>query len=119
MVAQAVCERPAAAPAPPPVADAPVDEASDVDAAEEHVPVPGGTNMTYGKLRYKSSHMFGIRQKLLGKQQIFTVGGKRCGLSKEELNVIADRAIAKLESESTPEEAAKIWAKQEVDKMIH
>ena len=84
----------------------------EVEPAEEVAGIP--PSMTYSKLWYKNNNAFGIRQKIMGKTQIFTVGGKGVKQSKTELAAIADRVIKMMEEESVPEDAGKEWAKSQV-----
>ena len=73
-----------------------------------------GMSMTYCKLWYKNSNAFGIRQKILGKKQIFSIGGGEGKISKVRLAAIADRVIAMMEKDGVTEEAGKEWAKAQL-----
>lgn len=96
---------------PKPPAEEATEEAEDLEVAgEELAPV----EKKYCKLWYKNGHAFGIRQKFGSKTQVFTVGGNSCGKTKEELAVIAEEAIAMLESGDKSEEQVKIIAKDKV-----
>ena len=65
----------------------------------------------YGKMWYKNSHAYGIRQRFLAKKQVFTVA---CWTWKQsDLEKIADEAISKLER-GEGEEVVKAWVKSTV-----
>ena len=84
----------------------------EVEPAEEVAGTP--PSMTYSKLWYKNNNAFGIRQKIMGKTQTFTLGGKGVKQSKTELAAIADRVLKMMEEESVSEDAGKEWAKSQV-----
>jgi hypothetical protein len=65
---------------------------------------------TYGKMWYKNSNAFGIRQQYLAKRQIFTVQNSEW--TKEQLTLVADKAIKMLE-EGESEDVVKTWSRQE------
>ncbi len=72
----------------------------------------------YRKLWYKTACTVGFRRikpepgQAYGKQ-IFTIGGKRCGKSEEELKQLGDLVLEKLHTGSTEEEA-ETWGKAQV-----
>ncbi len=68
----------------------------------------------YCHMYYKANNSMGIRQKLLGKRQVFSFGGKHCGKNREELLAIAEAVIAKLESGELSEQHARGWARAKV-----
>jgi hypothetical protein len=82
--------------------------------AQEEAPAPGPLQRSYRKMWYAAAHGWGVRQRFLGQRQVFLVGGKKCGLGKEELAAVADAAIERRTAEGLPEGAAKEWAQTRV-----
>ena len=57
---------------------------------------PPGVIMEYDLLYYKNNNSVGVRQKYLGKRQLFSWGGKNCNKDREELMAIGKHVIDKL-----------------------
>ena len=87
------------------------DEEEDEEAEAEAAELP---RQEYTKMWYKAHHCIGIRQRLLGKKQIASVGGKTCGKSRKELEDIADKCIAKLEGGEMCEKDGKTWLRDQI-----
>ena len=71
---------------------------------QEHV------SKKYQVLWYKLSNMVGIRRKFGDKQQIFSFGGRRSGLTEEKGRSFGDDALKKLDAGMTEKEV-EAWAK--------
>ena len=91
-------------------------EKSPQPEAEPPLPLQDGEVRAYSKMWYKAGHAWGVRRKFLDKKQIFQVGGKQSGLSKEQLEVVVDMAITKMVN-GMFEAQAKAWAQAEVKTM--
>ena len=55
------------------------------------------TSPSYSVLYYKKSNYIGIRYKGPPKPQVFSFGGKRCGMCEAELRALADECLEKLD----------------------
>ena len=57
---------------------------------------------------YKNGNNVGVRRKFGGREQCFSFGGKRCGLTKDALWDFAYVVLQKLDDGET-EDAVKAW----------
>ena len=67
----------------------------------------------YGVLWYKNTDMVGIRRKFGKKEQCFSFGGKKAGLTEEKGRAFGDDALRKLDGGMT-EAQVKEWADRAV-----
>eukprot|EP00972_Heterocapsa_arctica_P053130 7824461-Heterocapsa_arctica.AAC.1 len=70
--------------------------------------------MRYKLLFYKNNGSFSIRQKLGGNVQVFSFGGKKCKLSKEALQSIAEKVVVKLDRGEMSVEEGKAWCRSQL-----
>ena len=74
---------------------------------QEHV------SKRYQVLWYKNASTVGIRRKFDEKEQIFSFGGRRSGLTEEKGRSFGDDALQKLDAGMTEKEV-EAWAKSAV-----
>ena len=63
---------------------------------DEEVEDEDEVDILYTKMWYKNSNNYGIRQRQDPKQQIGSLGGKRCKLSQKSMASIADNLILRM-----------------------
>lgn len=82
--------------------------------------VPSSPKATskYHVMWYKNSNSYGIRRKFGNHGQAFCVGNKSCQKTKEQLLVISNEAIKKIENAEMSEAEAKTWAKDQCMKDV-
>ena len=68
----------------------------------------------YGKMWYKNTKSYGIRQKFLANKQIFTVRSKDGSMKQNALMAVADAALYRLNTSQLSEQAVKTWVGQQV-----
>ena len=68
----------------------------------------------YGKMWYKNTKSYGIRQKFLANKQIFTVRSKDGSMKQNALTAVADAALYRLNTSQLSEQAVKTWVGEQV-----
>ncbi|CAE8585900.1 unnamed protein product, partial [Polarella glacialis] len=69
----------------------------------------------YGKMWYKNTKSYGIRQKFLANKQIFTVRSKDGSMKQNALMAVADAALYRLNTSQLSEQAVKTWVGEQDD----
>ena len=96
----------------PPVAVQSLEEEEDNKEKPLDAKLP--VDRKYIKMWYKNSQTWGIRRAFYNKAQVFSLGGKSCGLSKETLMNIVNDSIKRMEIDNVSEEAARDWGREQI-----